>query len=222
MRRLCVIAILFAFILTLGACQDQKPVEGRDPVLVRSGAASRIYVIESVEDIAQEGAIDVIVVAKACTPGEYEVMTEGGVLKGVGPVNLDMRVYGAVMEYEVEEVLRGNLPLAGTTIKVWERLYPVEDRSTELRDPLCAEKGAEHAVICLRQSLDGMIYYNTTPEWFFMPIKDNGELEAWPYINRTHEKITLDDFRTMCKEGAVKIEEENRAYREQQAAQNCN
>lgn len=223
MRRISSFLLAIALLLPVCACAKQGPVEGEDPVRARSGSASSIYHVETVEDIPFQQALTDIVVANVCVPGEYETVVEGGVLTGVGPATLDMRVYGAAMEYEVEEVLRGDPDIVGTKIRVIEKLIRVEPQSSEHRAPLCAEPGAERVVLGLARFTDedGTVYYDHIPEYFLMPLSDDGTLTVWPYLNRTRARITLDDFRTWCEEAEVQIEEINRQFWEN-SVQNSN
>ena len=129
----------------------------------------------------------------AKTPGECEWYREGEILQNVGPVaSVDLRTYGALMDYEVEEVIKGDPALVGTTIEVIETLNKVDG---ELSTPFCIGENADRVVLCLWEH-EGK-YYNHIAEYFLMPILDDGTLEVWPYINRSREKITLDDFKAL-------------------------
>ena len=139
--------------------------------------------------------LDTIVVAEPVNPGTCTNISNGEVVTGVGPVPIDLRDYGALMDYRVEEVLKGDSALEQSTITVCETLYTTNG---ELNDPRCVAAGDSRVILCLRRSSDGTLYYNHISEYFLIRIEDGGTLDIWPYLNRTQEKVTLDDFREMC------------------------
>ena len=198
---------IFALQFLFSSCSHPaEMITGEDPVQERMKTASSIYVIHDVEDMAKEPFLNTIIVAEPVTPGEYELATNGEILSGVGPVTLDLRSYGAVMSYRVLEVLKGDVSIVDTEVLVSETLF--RDENGDLGKPLCAEAGEGKVVLVLHKYPEREMYYNQIPEYFLISIKENDELDVWPYLNRTQEKITLDDFRTMCKEAEEKAEAE--------------
>lgn len=205
-KRICTLLLcvsLFAAFL-LCACAKQGPVEGKDPVQERYAQASSIYAVETLEDIPGEMYLPTIVVATSETPGECIYDESGEVLTGVGPATVDMRTYGAYMDYRVEEVLKGDAALTGQVITVYEKMF---HKDGELVEPRCVGLGSQRVLLCLYNGSDGETYYIHIPEYFIMPIADDGTLDIWPYLNRTRARVTLDDFREMCALAAVQPEE---------------
>ena len=206
-KRICALFLCVFLLATflLCACAKQDPVEGEDPVQARYAVASSIYAVKTLEDIPGEMYLPTIVVATSETPGKCIYDESGDVLTGVGPATVDMRTYGAYMDYRVEEVLKGNTALTGQIITVYEKMF---HENGELVEPRCVGLGSQRVLLCLYNGSDGETYYIHIPEYFIMPIADDGTLDIWPYLNRKQEKITLDDFRTMCKEAEEKAEAE--------------
>lgn len=193
-RALQFLLLFLMLLILLTACAEQE-VQGEDPVKARFAMATSMYDVDTLQDIPDQIMIDTVVVATAKTPGECEWVVQGEVLQNVGPVSsVDLRSYGAQMEYEVEEVIKGDVSLVGTTITVIEKLNVTNG---ELSAPFCTGENANRAVLCLRQSSDGTVYYNHIAGCFLMPILENGTLEVWPYINRSRTIVTLDDFKAM-------------------------
>ncbi len=191
-------SILLVCLMILPACAKEEPVLGEDPVKQRFTSASSIYVINAVEDMATEDYLNTVIVAEPLEPGEYTVVTSGEILTGVGPATVDLRSYGAMMEYRVLEVLKGNQALVNTEVSVSETLF--KDQDGNLSEPLCAQAGAGKVVLVLHKFDNDETYYNHIPEYFLMPIADDGTLEVWPYINRTRNVWTLDDFKALFDE----------------------
>ena len=190
----CFVLLLLAISFLMTACAEQEML-GEDPVKARNATASSMYNVNTLQDIPNQTPIDTVVVATAKTPGECEWYREGEILQNVGPVaSVDLRTYGALMDYEVEEVVKGDTALVGTTITVCEKIRLVDG---SLSTPFCIGENADRVVLCLRKSSDGTLYYCHIAEYFLMPVLDDGTLEVWPYINRSREKITLADFKAL-------------------------
>ena len=187
---LCVLVCVMLFC----ACA-KKEITGKDPVQVRQAAGSTIYSVKVYEDIPKDHNLQTIVVATSATPGECTYKESGSVLTGVGPATVDLRTTGALMDFQVEEVLKGDQELTGQKITIYEKLF--HDENGELNEPKCVSVDDQKVVLCLHTGSDGL-YYIHIPEYFLIPIKKNDTLDIWPYLNRTQEKVTLDDFREMC------------------------